>query len=74
MTTLTLDFPDLLFTELEQVASLRHISTESLLIEMAHHNLKAIQAEQHFRERAARGNPKRGLELLEEVARRSGQC
>ena len=73
MTTLTVDFPDSLFSELQQVASLRHVSTESLLFEMAQHSLREIQAEQHFRERAARGIPKRDVELLEEIARRSGQ-
>ena len=73
MTTLTIDFPDSLFSELQQVAGLRHVSTESLLVEMAQHSIREIQAEQHFHERAARGNPKRGLKLLEEIARRSGQ-
>jgi hypothetical protein len=73
MATLTLNLPDALLSGLEQAASLRHVSTESLLIEMAEHSLREIEAERHFRERAARGNPQRGLELLEELARRSGQ-
>jgi len=71
MTTMTVDLPDSLFSELQQAAAMRHVSTESLLVEMARHNLHEIKAEQHFRERAARGNPERGLALLEEVARRS---
>lgn len=73
MTTLTLELPDSLFSQLEQAASQQEISTEALLIEMARHSLREIQAEQHFRERAARGNPQRGLALLEEIARRSEQ-
>jgi len=73
MPRLTIDFPDSLFSELQQVASLRHVSTESLLVEITQQGLWQIQTEQHFHERAARGNPKRGLRLLEEIARRSGQ-
>lgn len=71
MTTMTVDLPDTLFVELEQAATSRHISIESLLIEMARQNLKESKAMQHFRERAARGNPERGLSLLEKIAQRS---
>jgi hypothetical protein len=73
MATLTVNLPDALLSGLERAACLRHVSTESLLIEMAEHSLREIDAERHFRERAARGNPQRGLQLLEEIARRSGQ-
>ncbi|MDD5035014.1 MAG: hypothetical protein PHE55_09670 [Methylococcaceae bacterium] len=71
MTIMTVDLPDSLFSELQQAAAMRHVSTESLLVEMARHNLHEIKSEQHFRERAARGNPERGLALLEEIAQRS---
>ncbi len=74
MTTMTVDLPDSLFFELEQAAALRHVSTESLLVELARHDLKEIKSEQHFRERAARGNPERGLSLLDKIAQRSSAC
>ena len=70
VTTLTLELPDPLFHELEQVASHRHISTENLLLEIARHNLREIRAERYFRERGARGDPQHGLALLEGIARR----
>ncbi len=73
MTTLTLDLPDALFAELQQAAALRHVPAESLLLEMARHNLRELRAEQHFRERAARGDPALGLALLEEIASHGGQ-
>jgi hypothetical protein len=57
---MTVDLPNSLFFELEQAAALRHVSTESLLVEMPRHDLKEIKSEQHFRERAVRGNPERG--------------
>jgi len=34
---------------------------------------KERKAQQHFRERAARGNPERGLSLLDKIAQRSQQ-
>lgn len=68
MTTLTVDLPDAMFFELQQAAAMRHIPTGSLLVEMTRHNLEQIKAEQHFRERAARGNPQRGLALLDKIA------
>jgi len=71
MTTMTFDLPDTLFFELEQVATLQHVSIEALLVEMVRHNLKEIKVRQHFRERAARGNPERGLSLLDKIAQRS---
>ncbi len=70
MTTLTVDLPEPLYSELQQAAEQQQVSTESMLVEMARRNLREFAAEQHFRERAARGNPERGLALLEEVARR----
>jgi hypothetical protein len=70
MTTLTIDMPEPLYSELRKTAEQQQISTESLLVEMARRNLREIAAERHFRERAARGNPERGLALLEEIARR----
>jgi len=74
MTTMTVELPDSLFFELEQAAASRHVSTKSLLVEMAQHNLKEIKSEQHFRERAARGNPEPGLALLDKIAQRSQQA
>lgn len=70
MTTMTVELPDSLFAELQQAATQNHISTESLLVEMALHNIQQIKVEQHFRERAARGNPERGLALLDKVSHR----
>lgn len=70
MTTLTVDLPEPLYSELQKAAEQQQVSTESMLVEMARRNLREFAAEQHFRERAARGNPERGLALLEEVARR----
>jgi len=70
MTTLTIDMPEPLYSELQKTAEQQQTSTESLLVEMARHNLREITAEQRFRERAARGDPERGLALLEEIARR----
>lgn len=73
MTTMTVDLPDSLFFELEQAAASRHVSTESLPVELTWHDLKEIKSEQHLRERAARGNPERGLSLLDKIAQRSQQ-
>ena len=71
MITMTVDLPDSLYFELEQAAAARHVSTESLLVEMTRHDLKEIMSEQHFRERAARGDTERGLILLDKIAQRS---
>jgi len=73
MITMTVDLQDSLFFELEQAAASRHVSTESLLVEMTQHDLKEIKSEQHFRERSARGDTERGLSLLDKIAQRSQQ-
>jgi len=73
MTTMTVNLPDSVFFELKQIAAFRHVSTESLLVEIALHNFKEMKAEQRFLERAARGNPERGLALLEKMASRGTQ-
>lgn len=70
MPTMTIELSDALFSELQQFAAKHHISTELLLVEMARHNLQQIKAERHFWERAAQGNPERGLVLLDKVAHR----
>lgn len=67
MATVTFDLPEDLFAELQQAAAQRHISTESLLVELIRHDLRQIEDEQHFRKRVVRDNPKNGLALLRRV-------
>lgn len=68
MAILTIKLPESLFAELKTAADLRQVSPESLLLDMVCLGLREFQAEQRFRERAARGTSKNGLTLLERIA------
>ena len=68
MAVLTLELSEPLFAELQEAATLHQVSTESLLVEIVRHGLRELQAEQHFRERAAHGSPENGLAILGQLS------
>lgn len=71
MVDLTVELPEAVHADLQNLAAARHLSPEALRVEMANVLIEQAKAERHFRERAARGNPERGLGLLEKIAQRS---
>jgi hypothetical protein len=67
MSTLTIRMPDDTHTRLRDLARARGVSINKLIEEMAVATLSAHDAEVRFRLMAARGNPKRGLAILDRL-------
>jgi predicted transcriptional regulator len=64
MSTLTIRLPDDKHKRLKALAKQRQMSVNKLIEEFSTAALAEYDAEARFLARAARGNPKRGLELL----------
>jgi hypothetical protein len=69
MSTLTIRLPDDQHERLKALASSRGTSLNKLFEEFSTKALAEFDAETRFRLRAGRGDPKRGLEILEELDR-----
>ena len=70
MSTVTLRIPDDKHRRLKQLAKSRRLSVNKLVEEWATVALTAHDTELRFRALAIRGNPRRGLALLDELALR----
>ena len=68
MSTVTLRIPDDKHRRLKQLAKSRRVSVNKLVEEWATVALTAHDTELRFRALATRGNPTRGLALLDELA------
>jgi hypothetical protein len=69
MSTLTIRIPETKHARLRQLAASRGISMNKLIDELATVALAQYDAETRFRARAAKGSPKRGLDLLDKLDR-----
>ncbi|MFN3233503.1 MAG: ribbon-helix-helix protein, CopG family [Alphaproteobacteria bacterium] len=67
MSAITVRLPDDTRDRLKQLAKKRGVSLNKLFEEMATIMLADIDAETRFRVMAARGNSRRGLELLDKL-------
>ncbi len=67
MSTLTIRLPDDKYQRLKMLAKHRHLSINKLMEELSTMVLSAFDAETRFLARAARGNPKKGLEILDKL-------
>jgi hypothetical protein len=67
MSTLTIRMPDTTHARLRDLARVRGVSINKLIEEMATATLAAHDAEVRFRLLAARGNAKRGLDILDRI-------
>jgi predicted transcriptional regulator len=67
MATMTIRIPDAKHERLRRLAELQGTSLNKLVEEWANVALAQHDAEARFRAMAARGNPKRGLELLSKL-------
>ncbi len=70
MSTLTIRMPETKHARLRRLAESQGVSMNKLMDELATVALAQHDAEVRFRALAARGSPKRGLELLEKLDRR----
>ena len=70
MSTVTLRIPDEKHRRLKQLAKTRRVSVNKLLDEWATVARASHDAETRVRALAARGNPARGLRMLDELAGR----
>ena len=70
MATMTIRLPDAKHARLRRLAERQGISFNKLVEEWASVALAQFDAETRFRARAARGNPKRGLQLLDRLEQR----
>ena len=70
MSTVTLRIPDDKHRRLKQLAKSRRLSVNKLVEEWATVALTAHDTELRFRALATRGNPTRGLALLDQLAER----
>ncbi len=70
MSTLTIRMPETKHARLRRLAQSRGISMNKMMDELATVALAQHDAEVRFRALAARGSPKRGLELLDKLDRR----
>jgi len=69
MSTLTIRLPDAKHQRLKEFARTRRVSLNKLVEEWATVALAQVDAENRYRIRAARGNPKKGLALLDKLDR-----
>ena len=69
MATLTIRMPDDTHERLKRLASARSVSMNKLIEEFSIAALAEFDAEARFRARAARGDVKRGLRLLDKLDR-----
>lgn len=67
MATLTIRLPDDTHQRLKLLAKKRNISINKLFEEFSTAALAEFDAQNRFLAQAARGNPKRGLELLDKI-------
>lgn len=72
MATLTIRMPDATHQRLKHLAKARNISVNKLIEEFSTAALAEFDAETRFLARAARGNVKRGLALLNKIDRARG--
>lgn len=72
MATLTIRMPDHTRARLKLLAKVRKVSINKLMEEFSTVALAEFDAETRFLARAARGNVKRGLELLDKLDRLEG--
>ncbi len=70
MSTLTIRFPDDKHERLKALARMRKISVNKLIDELATIALANYDARMRFETRAARGNVKRALDLLDRLDER----
>ena len=69
MSTLTIRVPDATHERLKQLARARRVSVNKLIEEFSTAALAEFDAEVRFRARTARGDPLRGLALLDKLDR-----
>jgi len=67
MTTLSIRLPDDMAERLKHIAKLRDISLNKLMFELSIQVLAEEDAKQRFLAAQLRGNPKRALQLLDEL-------
>lgn len=67
MTTLSIRLPDDMAEKLKRIAKLRDLSVNKLMFELSSQLLAEEEAKQRFLAARLRGNPKRALQLLDEL-------
>lgn len=67
MPTLTIRLPEDKHNRLKALAKRKKMSVNKLIEEMSTQTLAEFDSETRFRMLAAKGNPKRGLELLDKL-------
>lgn len=67
MTTLSIRLPDDMAERLKQIAKLRDISLNKLMFELSTQVLAEEDARHRFLAAQLRGNPKKALQLLDEL-------
>ncbi|MCX7097985.1 MAG: ribbon-helix-helix protein, CopG family [Methylococcales bacterium] len=67
MTTLSIRLPEDMAEKLKNIAKMRDISLNKLMFELSTQALAEEEAKQRFLAAQLRGNPKRALQLLEEL-------
>ncbi len=67
MTTLSIRLPDEMADKLKRIAKLRDISMSKLMFELSAQVLAEEEAKGRFMAAQLRGNPKRALQLLDEL-------
>ncbi|NOT85193.1 MAG: toxin-antitoxin system HicB family antitoxin [Methylococcaceae bacterium] len=67
MTTLSIRIPDDMAKKLKHIANVRDISVNKLMFELSVQVLAEEEAKQCFLAAQLRGNPKRALQLLDEL-------
>jgi len=73
MGTITLKLPDDLHQGIEFLAAQRKVSINKLYEELSSLLLRGYDAEMRFRKRAAGGDRKKGLEVLDKLEKRYAQ-
>jgi len=67
MTTLSIRLPDDMADKLKRIAKVRDISMNKLMFELSVQVLAEEESKQRFTAAQLRGNPKRALQLLDEL-------
>ena len=67
MTTLSIRLPDDMAERLKSIAKVRDISVNKLIFELSAQVLAEEESKQRFIAAQLRGNPKRALQLLDEL-------
>lgn len=67
MTTISIRLPNDMAERLKNIAKVRDISLNKLMIELSTQVLAEEEAKQRFLAAQQRGNPKRALQLLDEL-------